>query len=88
MSLIKYFTILTLFNINLIKQAMKRKLFNIALISAAMSFTACQEDTALNEIIDNTELNDSSGRTGGTGGSDTNDSEGYGDGIGGDSNTL
>ncbi|MEQ6165781.1 hypothetical protein AAOE16_01190 [Ekhidna sp. MALMAid0563] len=36
---------------------MKRKLFTALAIVAALSFTACSEDAAMEELIQDTELN-------------------------------
>ncbi|WP_424963970.1 hypothetical protein [Ekhidna sp.] len=36
---------------------MKRKLFTALAIVAALSFTACSEDAAMEELIEDTELN-------------------------------
>ena len=37
---------------------MKRKLFTALVIAGALSFTACSEDAAMEELIQDTELND------------------------------
>lgn len=40
---------------------MKRKLFTALVIAGAMSLTACQEDAAMEELIQDTELNATNG---------------------------
>ncbi|WP_370087195.1 hypothetical protein [Ekhidna sp.] len=40
---------------------MKRKLFTALVIAGAMSLTACQEDAAMEELIQDTELNATTG---------------------------
>ena len=53
---------------------MKRKLFTAFVIIGAISLTACQEDTAMDELIQDTELN--SIDTGGDGNEDDKDRPG------------
>ncbi|WP_421762621.1 hypothetical protein [Ekhidna sp.] len=36
---------------------MKRKLFTALIIAGALSFTACQEDAAMDELVEDIELN-------------------------------
>lgn len=36
---------------------MKRKLFTAFVILGSLAFTACQEDTAMEELLEDTELN-------------------------------
>ena len=69
---------------------MKRKLFTALVVIAALSLTACGEDSAMEEmdqLIQDTELNieDSTTNTGnGNGGDGGNGSGGDGGGVGGD----
>ncbi len=39
---------------------MKRKLFTALVIAGALSLTACQEDAAMEELVDDIELNQTS----------------------------
>ena len=55
---------------------MKRKLFTALVILGAISLTACQEDAAMDELIQNTELDSIEGNGDGDGGDGDNDPTG------------
>lgn len=54
---------------------MKRKLLTALIMISALSFTACQEDSAMEELVDDIELTQTSNTTG-NGGSDNSDGPG------------
>lgn len=55
---------------------MKRKLFTALVIAGALSFTACSEDAAMEELIQDTELDGKLTDGDGDGGDDPDDPTG------------
>ncbi len=61
---------------------MKRKFLTALVIAGGLFLTACQEDSTMDELIENTEMNAMQGDNG-TGSGSGNGSQGSGSGTGG-----